>query len=267
MSPPRLIFGLALAIALPGAAYGEDRAFCPDRPGMNTPPCTVSPGRVSAEASFADWTRENDPDTRTDTLLIGDMALRYGIADHAELRLGWTAYGHIRARDKASGAIATDSGAGDVTVGIKRNLVGPDMKGFSLALLPSFSLPTGGTAIGAGDWGAGLQVPVSVPLGGPLSFALTPQVDAAVNASRHGRHLAYGTAAGLSLAATGNLALAFEASVMRDDDPGGAGTAATAGVSAGWMLGSDCQVDLGGEFGLNANTPGLRISFGIARRF
>jgi hypothetical protein len=112
-----------------------------------------------------------------------------------------------------------------------------------------------------------LQVPVSVPLGGPLSLAMTPEIDAAVNGSGHGRHLAWGSAAGFSLAATPKLALAFEASVMHDDDPDGAATSATAGIAAGWMLAGNFQLDLAAEFGLDAHTPGLRIYSGLSRRF
>ncbi|MBU6266337.1 MAG: transporter [Sphingomonadales bacterium] len=261
------IAALALLAAPAAARAGELRSYCPDRPGMNTPPCAVDAGHFSTEVSFFDWTRQNDPDTRTDTLLAGDMALRYGLDDRTELRVAWTAYGHVRSRDKATGLVTSTSGTGDVTLGVKRNLISPDMSGFSLALLPSVSLPTGGSAIGAGDWGAGLQAPMSLPLGGPVSFAITPEIDAAVNGSGHGRHVAYGSAAGFAIAAAGNLNLALEASVMRDDDPAGAGTSATAGIAAGFTLGRNTQLDLAGEFGLNSATPGLRIYAGIARRF
>ncbi|MDE2404604.1 MAG: transporter [Sphingomonadales bacterium] len=263
------IFAATLAVlALPGVARADSlRSYCPDRPGMNTPPCTIDAGHPSAELSWFDWTRANDAAARTDTVLIGDMALRYGIDGRTELRLGWTAYGHVRSRDKASGTVTTASGVGDVTLGIKRNLVGPDMSGFSLALLPAVSLPAGGTAIGAGDWGAGLQAPMSLPLAGPVSLAVTPEVDAAVNAGGHGRHLAYGTAAGLAIAASTRVNLALEMSVLHDDDPAGASTSATAGVAAGLMLGKATQIDIAGEFGLDHAAPGLRLYAGIARRF
>jgi hypothetical protein len=260
-----------LLLAVP--AHAEDapasalRDYCPDRPGMNTPPCTIDPGRVSAEMSFLDWTRQNDPDARTDTLLAGDLALRLGVATHAELRLAWTPWGHVRTRDKATGQVTTQSGTGDVTLGIKRNLVSPSGDGFSLALLPSVTLPTGGAAIGAGDWAAGLQAPTSFPLAGPVSFAVTPEIDAAVDGDRHGRHLAYGSAAGFSITATKALAFAIEADVMRDEDPAGASTSAAAGIAADYKLGDNVQIDLAGEFGLNHATPGLRIYTGIARRF
>lgn len=254
---------LLILFAAPAAA----RDYCPDRPGIGTPPCTIEPGKLSAEVSGVDWTLVKAPDARTDTILAGDLALRYGIADHAELRLGWTPYGHVRSRDIAAGAIDRQSGVGDVIIGLKRNLVDPEGKGFSIALLPSVSLPIGGQAIGAGDWGASFAVPLSVPLSDAVSFGLTPQVDAAVDQDRHGRHLSYDLAGGFSIAATDRLNLAIEAEVLRDDDPAGATTQAIAGASAGLMLGDEFQIDAGSEVGLNGDTPDLRLYVGVSRRF
>ncbi len=255
-------FPLMLA-AVPVAA----RDYCPDRPGIGTPPCTIEPGKLSVEMSAGDWTLENEPDARTDTILAADLALRYGIADHTELRLAWTPYGHVRSRDKASGEIDRMDSTGDVVIGLKRNLVDPEGKGFSIALLPSVSLPTGGQAIGAGDWGASLLVPLSVPLGSVVSLGLTPEVDAAVDEDRHGRHLAYDLAGGFSIAATDHLNLALEAEVLRDEDPAGATTQAIAGAALGLMLGDDLQIDAGSEVGLNDETPDLRLYVGLSRRF
>jgi hypothetical protein len=263
---PLVRTGLALILAL-GACPAAARDFCPDRPGLDTPPCTLDPGRLSVEASVADWTHQSDSDAVTDTVLIGDLAVRYGIADHAEARIGWTAFGHVRTRDRMTGKVGTQAGIGDLTLGIKRNLIDPEGKRFSVALLPSLTLPTGGNAIGAGDWGAGLQVPVNVPLGGAFSLLLTPEMDAAVNGDRDGRHLAYGTTAGVGIAATGSLNLSLEILVIRDEDPGGASTEAVAGLAAGWSLGSDTQIDVGLEFALNHVSPDSHVYLGIAHRF
>ncbi len=253
---------LALA-AMPLAA----RDYCPERPGIGTPPCTVEPGKLSAEIAVGDWTRESDATSLTDTIIVADWALRYGIGEHGEVRLGWTPYGYVRSRDRASGAIDRQSGVGDVMIGLKRNLIDPTGKGFSIALLPSVSLPTGGEAIGAGDWGASLAVPMSVPLNDVVSLGLTPQIDAAVDQDRHGRHLAYDLAGGISIAASDTLSIAIEAEVLRDEDPDGATTQAIGGVSAGLMLGENLQIDAGTEVALNHDAPDVRAYIGISRRF
>jgi hypothetical protein len=256
--------GLGLGVAACPAAA---RDYCPDRPGLNTPPCTIEPGRLSMEVSGVDWTRDDSGDSISDTLLFGDLALRYGIADHAELRLAWTPYGHVHTRDRITGAVDNQSGTGDVTLGLKRNLLDPTGENVSVALLPFVSLPTGGQAIGAGDWGAGLQLPVSLPLTGVVSFALTPEIDAAVDGDRSGRHLAFGTAAGFAIQPRNSVNFALEVAVMRDEDPAGTTTRALAGASVGVMLGSNFQVDAGTVIGLNHAAPDTELYIGLSRRF
>jgi hypothetical protein len=110
-------------------------------------------------------------------------------------------------------------------------------------------------------------VPISLPIDRHLSLALTPEIDAAVDSDRHGRHLAYGTAGGLAFSLFTNLSLALEGSVIRDNDPAGAATSAVAGISAGLMLNGNTQVDVGSEFGICGNAPDRRLYVGVARRF
>lgn len=247
------------------AARAND--YCPDRPGLDTPPCTMNPGRLSVEASLADWNHSSDSASITDTMLIGDLALRYGIATRAEVRLAWTPYGHVRTLDRATGQVTAASGSGDLTFGLKRNILDPGAKHLSIALLPSVTAPVGGDILGAGTWSAALQMPMSLAAGQGVTLLLTPQISAAANGDGSGRHLAYGTAGGFALAPAPHFNLAIEAAIMRDQDPAGASTEIKEGVSLGWMVAPDFQIDLGGEIGLNNSAPDHRLYLGLARRF
>jgi hypothetical protein len=259
------VLGAAL---LPFAAHAQEgRDLCPDRPGLNTPACTVEPGRVVAELGLGDWTHEKDASSITDTVVAGDALLRVGLTDRLEAQLGWAAYGHVRTKDRLTGAVTKQAGVGDMLVGFKWNLRNPDGSGLSVALLPSVMLPTGGSAIGAGDWGAGLVVPVSYDLGHGLSLALSPELDAAVDGDGKGRHLAYGAAAGMGLAISKDLSGAIEAQLIRDDDPDGHVTQALAGLSFGWKPTDDMQLDVGVNVGLNQNSPDRELYVGVVRRF
>lgn len=244
-----------------------DRDLCPDRPGLGTPPCTVAPGQVVAELGLGDWTRERDAQGRTDTVQAGDLLLRFGLTDTLEAQLGWTAYGHVRTRDRLSGAIDRSAGVGDVQVALRQNLHNPDGSGFSIAVMPYVTLPVGGAAIGAGDWGAGLLVPVSFDLGHGLSLGLTPQVDAAVDEDGAGRHLAYGSVIGLGVPLGESLSAAIEASLTRDRDPGGHATQALGGVSLAWQPSAAMQWDIGLNVGLNKDSPDAQVYGGVTRRF
>jgi hypothetical protein len=253
-----------LSSAAPAAA--EDlREFCPDRPGLGTPPCTMDPGHVSVELGLADWTLERSAGERTGTLQLGEMLVRVGLTDRVEAQVGWTAYGRVAERN--AGGRSRMEGVGDVTVALRANFAHPDGKGFSAAAMPYATLPTGNGAIGAGDWSAGLLVPMSYDLPHGLQLGFTGRVDAAADEDRHGRHLAYGGVAGLSAELTDSLTATAELAATRHDDPSGHSTELVAGLSAGWMAKPDLQLDAGVNVGLNEAAPDVQLYLGVSRRF
>lgn len=265
-----LIYAGAAMLAMflaPVAQAQEGRDLCADRPGLGTPACTVERGRVVFELGLGDWTHDKDAATRTDMVTTGDMLARFGLTDSLEAQLGWTAYGQVRARDRANGLVEKQRGVGDITLALRQNLRNPDGSGFSLAIMPYATVPAGGSAIGAGDWGAGVLAPLSFDLGGGLSLALTPQIDAAVDGDRKGHHLAYGAVAGLGLAIAQAVSATIEASAMRDDDPDGHSTTALAGLSLAWQPSDDLQFDIGANIGLNHDSADREIYLGVVRRF
>lgn len=243
------------------------RSLCPDRPGLNTPACTIEQGRTQIELSLGDWTRDRASTVRTTDWVVGDMLARVGVNEVAEVRIGWTAFGRQTIRDVVAGTRATDSGVGDLSLGVKYNLMSPDGSGTSVGLLPSITLPTGSGPLAAGDWSASLQLPVSFELGGSIAFGLTPEVAAAVDSDGDGRHAAYALTGGFGFSPIENLAVAIEAQVSRDDDPSGASTATLAGLAFGYQTGDNSQIDFGSQFGLNANAPDVQLYVGITRRF
>ena len=259
-----LLATAALLVAAP--AWADERDYCPERPGLGTPACTVAPGRVSIETSLGDWSLQDDPDSRTDTVLIGDAKLRVGLTDSIEAQVGWTPLGIVRTRDKASGAVDTATRTGDVELAVKANLRHPDGQGLSIAVLPFVTIPVGRAPVGAGDWGAGLVLPVTYDLSDKLNLEVTPEVDAVVDGDGHGRHFAASATAGLALALTKKLTGTAEFEVQRDDDPAGKTTQVLGALSLAWMVRDDFQLDLGGVAGLNHDAPDAEVYVGIARR-
>lgn len=260
-----LLFPLLL-LASPAAAQ-DLRDLCPTRPGLGTPTCIVDKGHVLAELGLADWTRERDTTSRTDTVLAGDTLLRLGIDDRSEIQLGWTAYGHVRTLDRPSGQVDRTGRIGDVALAYKHSLAYPDGKGFSIAVQPYATLPIGRRPIGAGTWSAGLIVPVAQDLGEVVSLQFSPEIDAAPDDDGAGRHLAYGGVAGLGIALNEAVSSAFELSAFRDDAPGAHATELLAAASLAWQPGGDWQVDAGTAAGLNHASPDVRVYIGVARRF
>ena len=266
----RLLLAAAALAAIPAAASAQEQDYCAERPGLNTPPCIMAPGRASVEFSLADWTLEQSGHERSDTVTIGQTAIRVGLSDRAEAQLGFTPFGHARTRNSAPGGtgVSAVDGIGDVRLGLKALLTDPGSSGpFAMAVLPYATVPVGHSSIGAGDWGAGVLLPISYSLGDRVGLALTPEVDAAVDDDGDGRHLAYGSAAGLSYALTDTLTATGEIQALRDDDPGGHSTQAKAALSFAYLANANTQFDVFGAAGLNRDTPDAEIYAGVARRF
>lgn len=258
---------LALAaFAATGTAHAQDlRPLCPDRPGLDTPACTVDQGHLLVEMGTIDWSLDKSAGQRIDSFTFGDLLLRYGVTPNTEVQLGWTALGTVRSRD--DGMVTHASGTGDMTVAVRHNLSHPDGSGFAAAVMPYATLPTGGATLGAGDWGGGLIVPLSYSLSDTLGLSLTPEVDAAPDSDRRGRHLAYGSAIGLTTVLTKSLSSALELQAIRDRDPSDYATQALASASLAWQPKSNLQLDIGAVTGLNAASPDIELYLGIARRF
>lgn len=252
-------------IALAAPALAEERDFCPERPGLDTPPCIVDRARVVVEASAVDWRLDRQAGTRTDTVLVGDALLRAGLTDRLEAQIGWTAYGHVRTRDTAG--TSNSAGTGDVTLALKLGLLNPGGGGLSVALKPSVSLPAGGRAIGAGTWGAGLQLPVGYSVAAGVQLIATPEIDSAPDRDGTGRHWAWGSGAGVQAALTAEVSLAAEAQLVRDNDPSEHSAQALGEVSLAWQAGRNTQFDAGMIAGLNHDGPDVELIVGVARRF
>lgn len=262
----RVLIALAL-IGSPAAAVAEMRDYCPDRPGIGTPTCTIDTGHASVELGLADWTLTRNSDERSGQLLLGDILIRYGIADHAEVQLGWTGFGRSHDRSPPTGARETRRGTGDVRFALRRNLVNPDGSGFSIAAMPAMTLPVGRMPIGAGDWGASFDLPMSYELNDRFSLELVPEIAAAVDQDGHGRHLSQAAVAGLEAKLCKTLALTTEYRFEHDRDPAGHADLHMAGLSLALQPRGNLQFDVGANAGLNHAAADVQVYFGVSRRF
>lgn len=258
---------LVTAFVAAGAQAQDGPRFCPNRPSLESSACTTEPGRVHFEFSVADWERDDSADERTDTVLGGDFQLRLGLGPHTEAQLGWTPVGRVRTRDKATGGIERNRRVGDVRLGLRQNLRNPDGKGLSFGLEPFVTLPVGRRPVGAGDWGAGVVLPVTFDLTGTVNIGFTGEVDAAPDADGAGRHLQASGVAAVSVDVTDTLSATLEAELIRDRDPVDPATQAVAGAGLQWKVTSTRA--LYGEVvaGLNHDSPDLRVYAGLSALF
>ena len=260
-----VLFAAMLFIPAIAHADDQDRDYCPARPGLGTPACTMAPGQVSVETSLADWTLDKRGGDRSDTVLIGDTSVRIGLTDSIEAQIGWTPLAIIR--DRTGGTVDRATRSGDATLGIKANLHNPDGSGLAVAVQPFVTLPIGRAPVGAGDWGAGLVVPITYDLSKTVNLEVTPEVDAAVDQDGRGRHLAYSGVVGVGFALNDALTFTLEDQLVRDQDPSGSTTQDLASASLAWMPRKTLQLDIGAVAGLDRNAPDVELYAGVARRF
>ena len=255
---------LAAFLLLVGAApaHADDREFCANRPGLNTPPCTLSSGVIVVETGLAAIAHSAGGGAIDDKLTFADLLVRVGVAQSAEIEVGLTSF--VRDRQRDAGGVSTTRGVGDMVVAFRRGIAGPNGP---IALHAFVTVPTGKSGIGAGDWGAGLIVPMQFDLGHQFQLALSPEIDAAVNASGSGRHVQYGSVIGLSHPLSKTVGLTGELAAFRNEEPAGHETVAQAAASLAWQVSKDWQLDLEGDAGLSRAAPDYQVKLGFAHRF
>jgi hypothetical protein len=255
----QLPFGLIALALSTGAAAEEPLDFCTDRPGLGTPACTIGKGRLAVELGILDFERDSASGRRSETLSAGDLLVRLGLSDRLEAQIGWTAFSRTRANGGERG-----SGVGDVFLAVRQQVRDEDL---AVAAMPFVTLPAGSNGFGAGDWGAGLLLPVSTDLPAGFGLGMTVSVEAAVDEDRDGRHLAYGAVLGLDLPTPDRFGATVELAFRRDRDPTGASTAWLGALSGAWSPTDDLQFDVGADLGLDRDTPDVALHLGFARRF
>lgn len=258
---------MLLAWCAAATARAQERDYCAARPGLGTPACTMAPGRVSVELAIADWQRDDSGGVRDDLVTLAETQLRIGLSETSEAVIGWAPFGHQRTRDAASGAVTRESGVGDAYIAFKANLANPDGSGFSIAVQPFVTVPIGSAPLGAGDWGAGIVVPVSYDISDALKLEFTGEADAAPDSDGRGRHAAYSGTIGLDFVLSEAVETTIEVQGLRDRDPTQRATQWLGALSFDWKPTDDLQLDVGANVALDADAPDAEIYAGIARRF
>ena len=261
-----VLASLAFAASAQAQTSSERRDFCPDRPGKGSPSCVVDVGVFQAELGAFDASFRRSGPGSTEAYAVGDIQVRLGLTQMMEGQILWTPYTQIR--DRAEGQTVRTEGVGDLTFAVRRSLKNPDGSGFSLALQPFVSAPTGKSGIGAGGWQGGLIAPMSIPLGGDLSLGLAPEIDLLADSDGHGTHWGWAGAAGLSKP-FGPVTLGLELWAAVDDDPAERITQASLDLTIAWAPAGheDLQFDAGLYGGLTKETPDLAVGIGLSRRF
>jgi hypothetical protein len=248
------------------AMAAKPEPICPDRPTKSTDPCTVPKGLVQIETGLIDWTHDRSDGQRSDLTAIAQSLVKYGLSDRADIELQITPLEILS--ERVVGEHHRVSGIGDTLLRVKYRLTEEDAA-VEVALDPFVKLPTAKHDLGNRKVEGGVVVPVSAKLGDSkkLSLGLAPELDLRADEDGHGYHAAMLQVVNLGVSATDKLTLSGELWGEWDWDPSGTVRQASADGAIAYQVNDDLQLDAGGNFGLNRNTPDVELYTGVSIRF
>ncbi len=266
-APTFLAAALAITFVSAEAAAQERplRQLCVDRPGKDTPACTVDRGHALIELGAFGHRRGPGAE---DEYAIGALLARYGVTDNAELQLSFNPYNFVHSFD-LMGRRQSLEGAGDLTVAMRRNFLNPDGSGLSVAGQIFVTAPTGTDGIGAGSWEGGIIIPVSFELSDVLNLTIDPELDIKANESGGEHHFAYVGVVSISRDLGSGVTGSAEIWSMVDRDPDQHTTEASFDVMLAWApkRHENLQFDVEVDLGLTHATSAVEIQAGATARF
>ncbi|WP_374164128.1 transporter [Arcticibacter sp. MXS-1] len=124
---------------VPAHSLGE---MYTDRPGVTETPFVVGAGHLQVETDLASYSRQTNDEEREVTLLYNNAIVKIGLFSQTDLQIGLESYGRRKVTQLAGGESQTTRGIGDLTLRVKRTLIGSPESTFSLAVLPYVTFPT-----------------------------------------------------------------------------------------------------------------------------
>ncbi len=242
------------------------RAFCADRPGQATLPCTVDQSHFQLETAVTDVTYDRSGGAVTDTYLFSNPTLKLGIANRTDLEVSMAPYEAVRTHDPQSGATSTLYGPGDLTLALKQNVFGDYRGPIATAIEPFLTLPTGRSGIGDGGVEGGVLLPIAFGFKAAV-LNLNAELDLRRDAIGHGVHLEEVEIVNVAWSLPANLGLTTELYTREQQNPSGVLTKTSADVALALGIPKDLQLDIGMNFGLNPRTPAVETYCGFSKRF
>ena len=252
---------VAMAFAI-AAMADDDSPICADRPTKSNNACAVLPGTWQLETDIFNGTFQRGGGVTTDTYLITNPTLKYGIAENWDVEANLVPYELVRTHD-AFGTHTLD-GIGDLFLKVKYDAI--PQGDVQLGVIPYVKLPTARDGIGNGAVEGGVAVPVNITLSGVWSLGLSPEFDAFKDANGDGHHFNTSQTLEVGYALPGDLTLNAEVWGDWNDDPAVAPTQYSLDFAAAKLLTKTLQVDGGVNIGLNRATPDLQLYAGLATR-
>jgi hypothetical protein len=260
----------SLARAQAAEASGADEtlsAICTDRPTKSNYACVVDQGHVQYEADVLNGTFSRQGGVTTDTVLVVNPTLKYGLAPDLDVEANLSPLEIVRTHDQASGAQRTLAGPSDLYLRLKYEFLDTDDDRFDASIIPYVKAPTARPGIGNGSVEGGAILPVNFKVNDILTVTTAPEVDSYRNAAGGGYHV--NTAQLLNLAFTLPASFTLYTEVWGDwnFDPAGTVKQYSFDTALAYGVTKYLQLDVGANIGLNRQTPGVQGYVGVSQKF
>ncbi len=242
----------------------EESAMCTDRPTKVFATCVVDTGRLQLETDLFNGTFLRLGGVTTDTWLVTNPTLKYGLAKNLDIEANLAPYVVVRTHDKF-GDGSTIGGVGDLYLRAKAALYSGSK--LSVSVTPYIKAPIARSGIGNGEVEGGGAVAIGYKLTDEWTLALSPEVDAYADASGGGRHVNHIEVINLGRSLPHDVTVSAELWGDWNYDPAGTIRQYSADVAVAWLMHKDLQLDAGLNFGLNKYTPGVQAYVGVSHRF
>lgn len=243
----------------------ELREMSTDRPDKTESAYTVDAGRFQIETDFIAYTHDSRDGTTTRTFDVAPFNFKVGLSHDSDLQIVYGAFGHVRTSGHGT-KTDKESGFGDLTLRLKRNIWGNDGGATALAVMPFVKLPTNTLSDLNDDIEGGVIVPLAVDLGHGMGLGLMTEVDILRRENGSGYEPTFINSATVSFELTDWLGMYVEAYVERSAESG-TETVATIDGGLTYAVTDNLQLDVGANVGVTEAADDLNVFAGLSQRF
>jgi len=253
----------------PSAATDASSALssiCTDRPTKSNYACTVDEGHFQYESDVVNGSFLRLNGVTTDTWLILNPTLKYGVAPNVDVEANFSPLEIVRTHDNL-GNSQTLTGVSDLYVRMKYEFLNPDGGNLQATILPYVKAPTAQIGIGNGAVEGGLIMPVNYEINSKLTLTTVPEVDFFKDAIGSGRHVNTVQLINLGISLPDSFTLYGELWGDWNFDPLGTTRQYSADTALAYGVTPYLQLDVGLNVGLNKYTPGAQAYVGVSQKF
>jgi hypothetical protein len=250
-----------------GTGAAQLSALCTDRPTKSNYACTVDEGHFQYEADVLNGSFSRLNGVTTDTLLVVNPTLKYGLTSNLDVEANLSPLEIVRTRDRTTGVDRTLAGPSDLYLRLKYEVLDTEGDTFEASVIPYVKAPVARPGIGDGSVEGGALVPFNYKVSSILTVTTVPELDVYRDASGAGHHLNTAQLINLGFTLPANFTLYGELWGDWNFDPAGTVKQYSFDTALAYGVSRYLQLDVGANFGLNRQTPGVQAYVGVSQKF